>query len=238
MSALSIELPQIIPFAILGASLLGSTHCVGMCGGLAVSAGKDIKNISFYHLGRLTGYLWLGGMAGALGAATLGNRGFGFLSWIASGLLAFALIQMGIQVWRGQGSHLFALPPSWTRALHQTAGSNPFSIGACSALIPCGWLHSFILAAAATQSPTRGALVLLFFWLGTVPALSFSPWILRKILRPISNRMPKATAMLLITAGVLSLGIRAAPLVRSLEDKQGSTPPSCPMHHSGGSHSG
>ena len=213
----SIDTTPLIPLAVLGASLLGSTHCVGMCSGLAISAGKDRTSAVLYHFGRLTGYLWLGVMAGALGAATLRNSEFGVISWIASALLAFAFIQMGINVWRGKGSHLFALPAGVSKTLYTTAGGNPFSIGAFSALLPCGWLHGFVLAAAAVQSPLRGALVLLLFWLGTVPALSFSPWIVRRILQPIAHKVPKATALLLISAGIMSLLVRAGPLLESLE---------------------
>lgn len=213
----SIDTTPLIPFAVLGASLLGSTHCVGMCGGLAISAGKEPRNTALYHLGRLTGYLWLGVMAGALGAATIGAAEFGAISWIASALLAFAFIQMGVNVWRGKGSHLFSLPSGISKALYNTAGGNPFSIGAFSALLPCGWLHGFVLAAAAVHSPIKGAVVLFLFWLGTVPALSFSPWILRKILQPIALKVPKATAILLISAGIMSLLVRAGPLLESLE---------------------
>jgi sulfite exporter TauE/SafE len=212
----SIDTTPLIPLAVFGASLLGSTHCVGMCGGLAVSVGRDSKSTLLYHLGRLTGYLWLGTMAGALGAATLGAAEFSVVSWIATALLAFAFIQMGVNVWRGKGSHLFALPSRFSKALHQVAGDNPYSIGAFSALLPCGWLHGFVLTAAAVQSPLKGALVLFLFWVGTVPALSLSPWLIRKILQPIALKIPKATAILLISAGVLSLFVRASPLIKRL----------------------
>jgi sulfite exporter TauE/SafE len=198
--------------AVVGASLLGSTHCVGMCGGIALNCAKSKATLSLYHFGRLTGYLWLGLLGGTLGAATIGSEKLAWLSWISAALVAFAFFQMGYNVWKGKGSHLFALPKSWQRALHEGLGSNPFSIGAFSALLPCGWLHSFVLAAIATQNPIKGALVLFLFWLGTVPALSLSPWAFRKVLQPIARKLPKMTAVLLIVAGVMSLGIRANPL--------------------------
>jgi len=206
---------QWIPFAVISASLLGSAHCVGMCGGLALNCSKTKTSTTFYHLGRLTGYLWLGLLGGTLGATTIGSEKLAWLSWVSAALLAFAFFQMGYNVWKGKGSHLFALPKSWQRALHEGAGSNPFSIGAFSALLPCGWLHSFVLAAVATQNPIRGAMVLFLFWLGTVPALSFSPWVLRKILQPLARKLPKLTAVLLVAAGFMSLGVRATPLVKN-----------------------
>ena len=213
MSAPSIEIHSFIPLAVLGASLLGSAHCIGMCGGLAISAGRDPRSITLYHLGRLSAYLWLGLMGGTLGAATLGSNSFTLVSWASSILLAIGFIALGINLWRGKGAHLFTLPSGWLKIIHGATGGNPFSIGAFSALLPCGWLHGFVLAAISTLNPLRGALLLGVFWLGTVPALSFSPWIFRRLLQPLSIRLPKATALLLISAGIASLGLRTRPLL-------------------------
>lgn len=217
MSVPSVDMGHFIPFAVLGASLLGSTHCIGMCGGLAISAGRDARSVTLYHVGRLVAYLWLGLMGGTLGAATLASSSFTLVSWASSILLAMGFIALGINLWRGKGAHLFTLPASWLKIIHGATGGNPFSIGAFSALLPCGWLHGFVLAAISTQSPIKGALVLGLFWLGTVPALSFSPWIVRRILKPLSLRLPKATAVLLISAGIASLGLRARPLLTPME---------------------
>lgn len=217
MSAPSIDVSTYIPLAVLGASLLGSAHCIGMCGGLAISAGRDARSVTLYHLGRLAAYLWLGVMGGTLGSAILSSSSFTLISWISSILLAMGFIALGINLWRGRGAHLFLLPPGFLKIIHGATGGNPFSIGAFSALLPCGWLHGFVLASITTQNPLKGALVLGLFWLGTLPALSFSPWIVRMILRPLSLRLPKATAVLLISAGVASLGLRTRPLLIKVE---------------------
>ncbi len=210
MSALSSDL---IPIAVLGASLLGSGHCVGMCGGLVLAVGRGPTKVGAYHVGRLLGYLTLGVVAGWLGAATIGSEKFGWISWIASLLLAAAFIQMGVSLWRGRGNHLFALPQSWIRRLHQVSRGNAFGVGLLSALLPCGWLHGFVLAAVATQNPLKGAALLFFFWLGTVPALSAAPWLMKQVLAPLGRRTPRMAAVLLIAAGFASLGVRAAPLL-------------------------
>ncbi|MEL6106783.1 MAG: sulfite exporter TauE/SafE family protein [Planctomycetota bacterium] len=61
--------------AIVLASVLGSTHCVGMCGPLALWASgaldqsrqKVLANTSLYHLGRLFTYAMMGLLAGGIG---------------------------------------------------------------------------------------------------------------------------------------------------------------------------
>ena len=61
------------------AGLLGSTHCLSMCGGIAVSLGaaagsaggraSRIAQPLVYNLGRIASYTTAGAIAGALGAA-------------------------------------------------------------------------------------------------------------------------------------------------------------------------
>ncbi len=215
MSAPFSDLSALIPIAVLSASLMGSAHCVGMCGGLAMIVGRTRREMAWYHFGRLLGYLTLGVLAGALGAATLGATTLSWLSWAASLLLALAFIQMGIGLWRGKGTHLFALPQGWIRTLHALARGNALAVGTFSALIPCGWLHGFVLGAVATQNPLRGGAVLALFWLGTIPALSAAPWLLNRWILPVARRMPRAAAVLLIAAGLLSVGVRAQPLLKN-----------------------
>ena len=45
------------------------------------------------------------------------------------------------------------------------------STGLLTAFLPCGWLYLFALKAAGTGSPLQGALFMIAFWLGSVPAL-------------------------------------------------------------------
>ena len=63
--------------AVISASLLGSMHCVGMCGPLAMwasgageSGSKLAFNSSLYHLGRMLTYALVGLVAGLLGQLT------------------------------------------------------------------------------------------------------------------------------------------------------------------------
>jgi len=107
--------------AVVVASLLGSVHCVGMCGPFAVMATgsrplaslsgdgstgglatawwwQRSLNLTSYHLGRLTTYLMIGALVGSLGAAIDGLAGSWGVAAVASKLVGGLMIAMG--VWR------------------------------------------------------------------------------------------------------------------------------------------
>ena len=85
--------------------LLGSSHCIGMCGGIVAAlnlgltdeAGNKPASLLLYHLGynggRITSYLLVGLLAGSLGAGLVGLG----VSPLAGKLLAAAfMIALGL----------------------------------------------------------------------------------------------------------------------------------------------
>lgn len=199
------------PIAVLGASLLGSGHCVAMCGGIAVTQSDSKSRLIQYHLGRLAGYSALGALAGWLGQAVFQSVWMNRISWVAASFLAASFVWMGIQSWKGEVTHVSILPNPVLQALFRRAKGRALGVGILTALLPCGWLHGFVLSSIATQDAFLGALTLAFFWMGTLPALASAPWMIRKIFKPLALRAPRVTAVLLIAAGVFSLGIRLSP---------------------------
>jgi len=185
-----------------------------MCGGLIVAVARTRTETLIYHLGRLFGYSVLGALGGILGEKFLGPAAEGVISWIAAAAVSASLILIGIRTWSGSSPHFFRLPSSFTQFLFRHAQKNAFLTGAFSAFLPCGWLQNFVLAAAATRNTTSGALLLFFFWLGTLPALTFTPFLVEKLFRPISQKLPRLSAILLISAGLFSIGIKTSPLLR------------------------
>src|SRR5271165_7145734 len=97
-----------LPLVFLG-GLLGSAHCVGMCGGFALSIGMGAPSLGSnlqrqltYTLGRVLTYAFLGVVAGYAGfwlsrkTGTLVNVQAG-LSMVAGGLLVFqGLLALGL----------------------------------------------------------------------------------------------------------------------------------------------
>jgi sulfite exporter TauE/SafE len=199
---------NVIPFAVLGASLLGSGHCLAMCGGLVVTVARDRKAVVRYHLGRLIGYCTLGGVAGFLGEEILQSSSYILIPWLSTLVLTFAFVFLGVRLWMGRSLHLFRLP----RGLWQKFSTfGPGTTGLISAFLPCGWLHAFVLGGVATRSPVLGALYLFCFWVGTLPALSFAPLLVGKVFQPMMKRAPRLSAIILIVIGIGSLGLKVMP---------------------------
>lgn len=214
------------PLAVLLASLLGSAHCAGMCGALVISVCKTRTEWVGYQLGRWLAYASLGLAAGALGKRLLASsQTLQWLAWGAALTMAAAFILMGIRVWQGRVPHFKLLPTSALAFFYRIAGRTPLLLGFLSAALPCGWLQSFALGAAASQDPLAGALLMTTFWLGTLPALAATPWVAKRIARPVLRGSPRVAAVLLIAVGLAGVGLKMKSLVVGPEE-----PAHC--HHS------
>nr|BFD60176.1 hypothetical protein CKG001_22830 [Bdellovibrio sp. CKG001]BFD66259.1 hypothetical protein HAGR004_12810 [Bdellovibrio sp. HAGR004] len=201
----------ILALGILSSSFFGSWHCAGMCGPVAtlMSARHSLWS---YHLGRLISYVLLGILAGSLGQFFL-NSDFILLRWISAILLALVLILSGLNLvapasirqklssWKGAHSILGVIKR--LQAFH--IGKSGFVVGLLTALLPCGWLYTYVTAAIATQSPWAGALTLALFWLGGLPALSAVPMMVRKGIQSAGLKQQRIAGLVLITAGLYSL---------------------------------
>lgn len=219
-----------VPLAILGASLLGSGHCVAMCGGLVAATTRSRREVLLYQLGRLGGYLFLGGLAGFLGSQLLDSTSLKNVSWISALLMGAFLVSLGFRVGSGKGLHLSILPSQWTQRLFTISRGSVFMVGALTALLPCGWLHVFVLGALATQSAVHGAGFLFFFWLGSVPAMSLAPWALKRFLKPFMLRSPRLSAGVLVLAGVACLCLKLGPLALYEYRSLSGNAPTEPLH--------
>ncbi len=208
---------ELIPLAIVIASFMGSAHCVGMCGGIVVAVSRSKRKWAEYQFGRLVGYLTLGAAAGAVGQQALSSDAANGLSWGSALLVSAALLIAGMYAWKGKALHVSLVPQSLLNKLFKLSRGNAAAIGGLTAFLPCGWLHSFVVGAIATQSPVRGALFLFAFWLGTLPALGAAPWLLDKVLKPVSAKFPRVAAVLLIAAGLGSIGSKIAPTLLQAE---------------------
>lgn len=225
--------------AVLTASLLGSMHCVGMCGPLAVFASgagnsaprhQVVVATALYHLGRLTTYLVAGTVAGAIGSLIdAGGQTLGF-QLVAARVVGLAMIVVGviklIQPWR-HASPAGPIRPSriagWLVKLRPVIfrfppGGRALATGLLTTLLPCGWLYVFALIAAGTGSPVLGALVMSAFWLGTVPALTALISGTRALSVRFQTLVPTAAAACLILAGMFTMSGRGFAELHTLSD--------------------
>ena len=215
-----------VVLAVLAASLVGSPHCAGMCGGFVcfyAGSGGGARGAwrahAAYHVARLGGYLALGAAAGALGATvdTAGrSAGLARAAAVASGTLMVAwglsriAILQGIRVAlppvSGFGTRLQVLMASRLRAMRDhSATARAATLGALTTILPCGWLYAFVVTAGGTGGTLAGMLVMLAFWAGTLPVLVSLAMGVQRAAGPLARRLPLASAVLLVAIGLLSI---------------------------------
>ena len=221
--------------AVFAASVLGSLHCVGMCGAFVVVAVSDARKTTSgvglhaaYHGGRLLTYSALGVIAGAIGSAVdIGGSYIG-LQYTAAMLAGGAMILFGgVTLARIHGlrtprapvpkalqglssrAHAFAMRREpWMRAL---------LIGMCTTRLPCGWLYAFVVTAAGTGHPLLGSLTMAVFWCGTLPAMVTLGVGAKRLTGAIGAYLPTVTTCVVMLVG---LWMVVGRLGMSVEDHQ------------------
>lgn len=211
MSIADLHVPQLgtslVAVMILSTSFFGSWHCIGMCSPLAsITAQKG--QLKYYHLGRFFSYTLLGLLSGFLGQFFLLSK-FHWLQTVSILLLSVALMSLGIFNWMNYDyrsklrfNSVMKYFFMFQRRFQLSSG---FSIGLFTGLFPCGWLYTFLLAAAATKSPLTGSLVMFLFCLGSVPALSAASLLVKKNLAIAPKGNKRLVGSVLIVAGLYSL---------------------------------
>ena len=230
-----------LALTVLAASLVGSLHCAGMCGGFVAfytGAGGRRQGLGHaaYNIGRLAAYATLGALAGALGAALdLASAPAGIQRGAA--VLAGALIALwgtrtlletaGVRMARleppaalrgavARGVAAVAVEPPVTRAL---------VIGLLTGLLPCGWLYAFIVTAAGTGDPLRGAGLMAVFWLGTLPVMAGLGVAVQALAGSLRRWVPAVCAVAMIVVGLLAVAGRArAPERHPIQHSEAGAP--------------
>lgn len=165
--------------AALTTGLIGSLHCVGMCGPLAMAlpVGRLPRSqrglaLGLYHLGRVTAYAGLGLLIGTIGKGLL-LAGLQRPVSIAAGLflLLWALINRGVFPGLAMSRASRWVVQPMTRFLQSPSLRAFTGLGFLNGLLPCGFVYVALAGAITTGSSATGAAYMVLFGLGTVPAL-------------------------------------------------------------------
>jgi sulfite exporter TauE/SafE len=180
-------------FSMFMLGILGTGHCIGMCGPLIFAfpaqTGKLISHL-WYHIGRTLTYIIFGTLMGSLGAGLAGIAsitGANYLTWVtriqigfsllaAIFLIAFGLSRIGII---GEPAWMSAASPNkipGCREILRSAGTRKrpadmFLVGILLGFLPCGLSYAAFARALASGGPLMGAILVFVFALGTVPGL-------------------------------------------------------------------
>lgn len=184
------------------AGLVGSPHCIGMCGAFCTAASSRPGGQALWHAGRLTTYAVLGALAGLAGGAVgvLGTAipGAAWLPQVVAAILLvwFALALAGVV--REPHFRLPGLTKLGARVAGGTTLGSRYAFGLATGLLPCGLVYAALALPVALGSPAVGALAMVAFGLGTVPVLSMLSAVIQRTLR--RGLWPRRILALLVLA--------------------------------------
>jgi sulfite exporter TauE/SafE len=163
--------------------LLGSFHCVGMCGAIALAlpgaGGPSRRYVAgrvLYNLGRLTTYTLLGAAAGLLGQSLRLAGWQQSLSLVSGGLILLLVVVPERYLsqaagWLGLGSLLPKVKSQLAVFYQKPALSALYTTGLLNGLLPCGLVYLALAGALSAPGVAGAAGYMALFGLGTLPLM-------------------------------------------------------------------
>lgn len=227
-----------ILLSALALGLMGSFHCAGMCGPIAIALplhGNTVPQKIFggtlYNLGRTITYGIMGALFGLLGQ---GMEMLGFQQKISVLMGTLMIVSVLFPVLFKNQYSLDKSMFSFVGKLKKSIGnlisirsfSSLFFIGMLNGLLPCGLVYMAIAGAIGTGNSGQGTLYMILFGLGTIPMLltiSIAGNIMSQAIR---KKINKLIPVLVVVVGLLfilrglSLGIPfLSPPKQKIEQK-------------------
>lgn len=203
------------------AGLLGSAHCVGMCGGIAAALGttgsapRRAWQSLLYQAGRIAGYAGIGAIAGAVGSAPGYALARSHWSEILRLATAAVVVLIGMDLALGSTVRFRWLraPQSWgawlwrriaghaRRVLPGAPAARALTLGLLWGWMPCGLVYSVLIAAIVAGNAWSGGATMIAFGLGTVPAMAGLSFMGSRLPRP-DGALARVLGAVLVACGL------------------------------------
>lgn len=204
--------------------LLGGGHCIAMCGGITTMLTSALPNqrksnlpyILTYNIGRILSYTFIGAIAGFSGSLAIKSLGFPVI--MLKMVAGFFLILLGLYIgqwlmWLTKveviGKHIWkVISPFSKKLIPVNTIKKSFFLGVLWGWLPCGLVYSTLTWSLASGSALNGGMIMMFFGLGTLPALLTVSFGFEQIKSLIQQTIfKKIMALLLIVYGLYTLMI-------------------------------
>jgi sulfite exporter TauE/SafE len=214
--------------------LLGSMHCVGMCGPIALALplgrrsemGRLIALLT-YNIGRISTYALLGTVFGLLGKsfylAGIQRQVSVFLGiLLLLGILVPSLVSQKSRLsswWYKLFGNLYQ---EMSVLLKKGSLSSIFVLGIINGFLPCGLVYVALAGALAQSEVYNGSLFMVMFGLGTAPAMFAIGWASKYISLSLRNKIRKVSPYFIAFFGILlilrglNLGIYLSPRIEKV----------------------
>lgn len=185
--------PDITHLGAFLVGLLGSTHCLGMCGGIVSALTFNLSDnvrrstlrlfpyLLAYNAGRIASYMVAGAMAGAFSAALFGLAPPTVVGRAVNGVSGGFMIALGLYLagwWPGLqwlekwGGILWKrIEPIGRKLLPVKHPLTALVFGMVWGWLPCGMVYAALAWSLSSGSAVQGATLMLAFGIGTLPML-------------------------------------------------------------------
>lgn len=207
--------PVVISAFTLG--LVSSTHCIGMCGPLAMAlplghlktSGRRFSGVMLYNAGRISSYLLIGALFGWLGRSLLVP---GIQKWVAIVGGGLMIIISLLTAMKGSGVRFPFVQQIFKPVyllLNYCMGTRRLTgiylLGLANGLLPCGLVYIAATAAFMGGTVSNAMLFMALYGLGTLPAMALLSLMGYMISMPARNLMKKLTPCIILLTGTLLL---------------------------------
>jgi len=195
--------------------LLGSFHCVGMCGPIAfllpVDRSNNVKKVGqifLYHFGRIFAYSIIGLVFGLVGKS-LNLFGFQQQLSIFIGVLMLAVIFIPQKTFN---NYNFSKPiyrmiskvkSALGKELKKKTPDTFLTIGFLNGFLPCGLVYMAVFGAIASGNALQGSLYMAVFGLGTIPLMTSAIYLGNFLNAQVRQRIRRAIPVLVVIIGCL-----------------------------------
>jgi uncharacterized protein len=210
-------------FSAFVIGLLGSGHCVVMCGGISTmltsAIAEKARNNRFaivfaYNFGRIASYSVIGALVALTSSMAAKNIGLpvALFKTIAGVFLILLGLYLGQWLmWLSRIEHIGKklwrhISPHTQKFIPIKNTQSAFALGALWGWLPCGLVYSTLTWALASANALHGGLIMFFFGLGTLPALlsvSFGTFSVKALLS--HSLFRKIAAILVILYGIYTI---------------------------------
>jgi sulfite exporter TauE/SafE len=204
---------MLLSAVVLG--LLGSLHCMGMCGPIAFMLPVDRQNtlkkagqVGLYHFGRIISYSSLGLIFGMLGKS-LYLFGIQQQLSIAVGIVMIiavllpARISSQYRITQPIYQLISRIKSKLGSALKKKTPDTFLTIGFLNGFLPCGLVYMAVFGAIAMGSLFESTLYMALFGLGTIPLMTTAVYLGKFLNHNMRSRIRKAIPVVVVLIGVL-----------------------------------
>lgn len=171
------------PLLLFAGGIAGSLHCIGMCGGFALVLGahgrRPLLRQLLYNFARVNTLIAIGALAGGVGAGLVEIGPLHMVERALAAIAALFMFAVGLEMLglfrrfthRGAVLAQAAVGRLLGGVMRSPSPAAPLAFGVFNAFLPCQLIYAFAARAAATGSVVDGMTTMLWFGLGTVPAM-------------------------------------------------------------------